>query len=152
MKFWSHNLASLILVILAQLQTQTSNALSIRRSPAEPPEFDGKEVEIALKHEETCTICLEKLVVTEGDDDQDSDRHDDDLVLFKCKHLYHAHCVGKWLENHDTCPTCRQPPRIHAHFDQTGLEKPRPTPDGVMTLRGRRQRRLILRSVFTDVH
>ena len=29
-------------------------------------------------------------------------------INLKCNHCFHSTCLDKWLENHITCPTCRQ--------------------------------------------
>ncbi|GMH23276.1 hypothetical protein Nepgr_025119 [Nepenthes gracilis] len=45
---------------------------------------------------ELCAICLDNL--SEGDWCR---------VLPDCKHLFHSHCVDKWLLKVATCPVCR---------------------------------------------
>ncbi|CAG2116124.1 unnamed protein product, partial [Medioppia subpectinata] len=49
------------------------------------------EVSIAM-----CSICLDPL---------DTDREEKTLV---CGHRFHTTCVDKWLEEHTSCPMCRQ--------------------------------------------
>ncbi|KAG6391521.1 hypothetical protein SASPL_149277 [Salvia splendens] len=43
-----------------------------------------------------CTVCL-------------SDYHEEDTlcVLPVCRHLFHATCIGIWLQQRSTCPVCR---------------------------------------------
>nr|VDC68135.1 unnamed protein product [Brassica rapa] len=43
-----------------------------------------------------CAICL-----TEFGDDETL------RFLPKCDHVFHAHCIGAWLQGHVTCPVCR---------------------------------------------
>ncbi|KAL2344031.1 hypothetical protein Fmac_005316 [Flemingia macrophylla] len=47
---------------------------------------------------ETCNICMEKF-----EDDQDQ------LLSMPCTHVFHAHCIVKWLHISHTCPLCRHP-------------------------------------------
>ena len=42
-----------------------------------------------------CTICLEEF--------------DNETYTLKCKHTYCKKCIQEWLEEHTTCPLCRQP-------------------------------------------
>ena len=43
-----------------------------------------------------CAICLNEF----GDDETLR-------LLPKCDHVFHAHCIGAWLQGHVTCPVCR---------------------------------------------
>lgn len=43
-----------------------------------------------------CSICLETFI------------NDESLVQLKCKHIYHFHCIGDWLQRKETCPLCRR--------------------------------------------
>lgn len=44
-----------------------------------------------------CSVCLSKYEDTE-------------ILRFlpKCKHAFHLNCVDQWLQNHRSCPLCRQ--------------------------------------------
>jgi hypothetical protein len=55
-------------------------------------EFEDRD-----KHDrDMCSVCFEKLI------DSDICRE------LKCKHLYHQNCIDKWLDEHITCPVCRE--------------------------------------------
>ncbi len=41
-----------------------------------------------------CSICLVEFQKT------------DMVYLTPCCHIYHIHCLDKWLNNHDNCPIC----------------------------------------------
>lgn len=43
-----------------------------------------------------CTVCLSQFEYTEIL-----------RLLPKCKHAFHMNCIDKWLENHSSCPLCR---------------------------------------------
>ncbi|GMI63655.1 Arabidopsis Toxicos en Levadura 19 [Hibiscus trionum] len=44
-----------------------------------------------------CSICLDEYVVGES------------CRRFPvCKHMFHSSCIDHWLQNHITCPVCRQ--------------------------------------------
>ena len=30
------------------------------------------------------------------------------LKTGRCGHMFHGHCVGHWVEDHQTCPCCAQ--------------------------------------------
>ncbi|CAK0771639.1 hypothetical protein CVIRNUC_003881 [Coccomyxa viridis] len=55
------------------------------------PSIDGKKAS-------SCSICLE-----------DFARGQRVRELPKCQHVYHAHCVDRWLCMHNACPLCRVP-------------------------------------------
>jgi len=56
-------------------------------------EVNVKEIEMTvIKSGETCSICLEPC------------GHGVELV---CKHVFHAECIGKWLDTNPSCPNCR---------------------------------------------
>ncbi|EST05814.1 Anaphase-promoting complex subunit 11 [Kalmanozyma brasiliensis GHG001] len=31
------------------------------------------------------------------------------LLFGKCSHEFHLHCIMKWLQDNDGCPSCRRP-------------------------------------------
>lgn len=46
--------------------------------------------------DQSCLICLEEY-------------HEGEILLtLLCFHSFHKQCITKWLEDHQTCPTCRE--------------------------------------------
>lgn len=45
-----------------------------------------------------CAICLEPFSKSEGQP----------LTHLDCKHFFHLECIKPWLQEHNTCPTCRK--------------------------------------------
>ena len=43
-----------------------------------------------------CSVCKEEF--SEGDT----------VKQLVCEHLFHAGCIGPWVESHCTCPLCRR--------------------------------------------
>ena len=43
-----------------------------------------------------CSVCMDSVNVG------------DQVTQLPCKHWFHGECVGAWLNEHDTCPHCRQ--------------------------------------------
>ena len=48
------------------------------------------------KASESCPICFEKF------------RHDEEVCVLECNHVYHTHCIDKWGQKKQTCPICRK--------------------------------------------
>lgn len=48
------------------------------------------------KHKICCSICLDTF-------QPDHRTHE----VTPCQHYFHAHCLNKWLESHNSCPICR---------------------------------------------
>jgi hypothetical protein len=63
----------------------------------------------ADSEQEPCSICLDEFEAG------------DEATKLPCGHLYHPHCVGKWLEERDNrCPVCRY--ELPAHGDAADAE------------------------------
>lgn len=43
----------------------------------------------------SCSVCLTEV------------NKDEETILVPCGHMFHAQCIIKWLEMHNTCPVCR---------------------------------------------
>ena len=57
-----------------------------------------------------CAICFEPV-------------GDKDIVSLPCRHMLHLQCSAGWLEEHGTCPTCRQKPPVHWRDYSTPAEQ-----------------------------
>lgn len=49
-----------------------------------------------IENNNECSICLEKY------------NNGENIVLLKCKHEFHYHCILKWLLNSIKCPICKR--------------------------------------------
>merc|ERR1719171_2439586 len=61
----------------------------------------------------SCVVCL-------GDDH-------DSVVAVSCGHIYHRHCISKWLRRGGTCPLCRssvpKPPHPPMEFQLSSWQR-----------------------------
>ena len=55
---------------------------------------------------DTCSIC--RNLLTENCIECNSDVKDCYSIIVKCNHLYHNHCINKWIKNKKTCPLCNK--------------------------------------------
>ena len=56
----------------------------------------GEKINMNLKEENDCSICLEKLI-------------DDDIEIeLPCKHRFHVYCIQRWVDINKNCPLCRK--------------------------------------------
>lgn len=55
---------------------------------------------LSSPYADNCAICLEGIRFAELDTGK--------IANIKCKHLFHASCLDKWLKQKSTCPMCRQ--------------------------------------------
>ena len=83
---------------------QVLNQLFQQHQPQGPPPAAKKVVEnlmlvpINVKHIEDkseCAVC------------KDEFKEGENVANLPCGHLYHKDCIVPWLEQHNTCPTCR---------------------------------------------
>ncbi len=56
-----------------------------------------------LNNQTDCPICLETL--SQESNEANTSRQKTELI---CNHIFHADCIGRWLESHNTCPMCRR--------------------------------------------
>ena len=54
----------------------------------------------SVKEPDSCTICLDPLVVDVADEGSKP-------VAQKCDHVFHQHCITQWLALKNSCPNCR---------------------------------------------
>lgn len=51
---------------------------------------------VKMKLDDQCSICLEEF-----------ENRLEEVTRMPCSHVYHAHCIVKWLEYNRLCPLCR---------------------------------------------
>ena len=52
-----------------------------------------------------CSICTDDLKIKPK---KWCVKNNKDIKTLECNHQYHRECIDTWLENHNTCPLCRQ--------------------------------------------
>lgn len=63
-----------------------------------------------------CSVCMDNVEIG------------DEVTVLPCNHWFHGACVGAWLNEHDTCPHCRQgitPKEGAADVPRTSGQPPR---------------------------
>lgn len=77
---------------LLPLRQYSKESLKENQEFKEQPEHDQKD----QIQDDVCSICLEEF--TEGEDIR---------RINSCEHVFHPHCIERWLSNHINCPYCR---------------------------------------------
>jgi len=61
-----------------------------------------------------CVICLENIACYQTIQKRIVyPKHESNVYITKCNHVYHNKCIKKWFEKNDTCPQCRTTTRHH---------------------------------------
>jgi hypothetical protein len=72
--------------------------LSLKSSSSSSPSSSELVVRLKIGNpEKECSICCENYEVG------------DEIYKLPCRHLYHKHCLARWVQSHPNCPLCRQP-------------------------------------------
>ena len=50
-------------------------------------------------HDKTCCICFEQMAFGENDKE---------VIITRCKHVFHTECIHSWINIHPSCPLCRK--------------------------------------------
>ena len=56
-----------------------------------------------------CSICIESFSLGEN------------LVRTPCNHVFHEHCLSRWLDTRDTCPVCRHDIEEHLNYSDAEI-------------------------------
>lgn len=56
-----------------------------------------------------CSICIETFDLGEN------------LVRTPCNHVFHEHCLSRWLDSRDTCPVCRHDIEEHLNYSDAEI-------------------------------
>ncbi|GAM84501.1 hypothetical protein ANO11243_024970 [Dothideomycetidae sp. 11243] len=60
------------------------------------PKRNINEKDLGTEHKAECSICMEEVNIGEQ------------VTELPCHHWFHGDCIKAWLNEHDTCPHCRQ--------------------------------------------
>ncbi|KAJ9694666.1 hypothetical protein PVL29_010236 [Vitis rotundifolia] len=81
--------------ILATAVTTSMEDETIEIVPATKSSIDKLE-KVKMKLDDRCSICLEEFASGM-----------EEASRMPCSHVYHTHCIVKWLEYNHLCPLCR---------------------------------------------
>ena len=86
--------------LLTQFLEQNSGSNAPGPAPAAAiaalPKVKVEEKMMGNDGKAECSVCMENVEVG------------DEVTMLPCKHWFHGECVGAWLQEHNTCPHCRQ--------------------------------------------
>lgn len=73
----------------------STSSIQLIKTDRVPVSLEGKLQHLGTKKVNAeCMICFEKVCK---------------IYDLKCKHIFHMHCILKWLYQNNTCPLCRIP-------------------------------------------
>ena len=73
-------------------KTELETVKALKQLPV--VEWDSTDATGDAAAGEECALCLE---VLEGP-----------VTQLPCRHHFHKHCIDRWVQDHDTCPLCRE--------------------------------------------
>ena len=79
------------------LRTSLEDDTTIKMMPASKSSIDELEKVNIDIDDDQCSICLEEFV----------NKIKKEVSRMPCSHVYHTHCIVKWLEYNHVCPICR---------------------------------------------
>ena len=126
-------IAIFILIIIITLVSYIIDLYKNFSEKSLPNDDKLKKIVIFLKNQKSnkkiltdnCAICLEKInkeeekeiennnVINNIEEDPTEallvkENKEDDVSVLKCGHMFHSHCIARWLKNKKECPLCRQ--------------------------------------------
>ena len=55
---------------------------------------------------DTCAICRNSISDSCIECNESDNFHKCNICWGKCNHIFHVHCISRWLKIHNTCPLC----------------------------------------------
>ncbi|EGD87323.2 hypothetical protein H112_05862 [Trichophyton rubrum D6] len=95
--------------VISQLVDQNINGNAPAPASADAirslPKVKVDKSMLGSENKAECSICMDNVEL------------DTEVTMLPCKHWFHESCITAWLNEHDTCPHCRQ--GIMATYQQT---------------------------------
>lgn len=86
--------------VISQLMEQHSGSSAPGPAPAAAinalPKKPADKSMMGSDGKAECSVCMDNVEIG------------DEVTILPCNHWFHGACVGAWLNEHDTCPHCRQ--------------------------------------------
>lgn len=86
--------------VISQLMEQHSGSSAPGPAPAAAinalPKKPVDKTMMGSDGKAECSVCMDNVEIG------------DEVTVLPCNHWFHGACVGAWLNEHDTCPHCRQ--------------------------------------------